>query len=113
MLAGWENHRRWTGGDYFPVFDADNAQRVISELKRDGFRPFFFLSGLFSTYRNEGRDGGDIPAAQDNLASYVVDEKTGKPKEYLLNESSPAGDWKRHSYQFCAGRRQLGSSSAV
>jgi hypothetical protein len=103
MLAGWENHRRWTGGDYFPVFDADNAQRVISELKRDGFRPFFFLSGLFSTYRNEGRDGGDIPAAQDNLASYVVDEKTGRPKEYLLNESSPAGDWKRHSYQFCAG----------
>ena len=61
MLAGWENHRRWTGGDYFPVFDADNAQRVIPQLKQDGFRPFFFLSGLFSTYRNEGRDGGEIP----------------------------------------------------
>ena len=106
MLAGWENHRRWTAGDYFPVFDADNARRVIPQLKQDDFRPFFFLSGLFSTFRNEGRDGGEVPAAQQNLASYVVDEKSGKPKEYVLNESNPAGDWKRHSYQFCVGAPQ-------
>ncbi len=25
MLAGWENHRRWTAGDYFPIFDAESA----------------------------------------------------------------------------------------
>jgi hypothetical protein len=106
MLAGWENHRRWTAGDYFPVFDAQNAQRVIRQLKQDDFRPFFFLSGLFSTYWNEGRDAGEIPAAQQHLASYVVDEKSGKPKEYSLNESSPSGDWKRHSYQFCVGAPQ-------
>ncbi|HPA19033.1 MAG TPA: DUF6259 domain-containing protein [Verrucomicrobiae bacterium] len=102
MLAGWENHRRWTGGDYFPIFDADNARRVIGEMKQEGFRPFFFLSGLFYTYRNEGRDGGEISAANGHAASYVVDEKTGNPKEYVLNESNPSGDWKRHSYQFCA-----------
>ncbi|MBN1346689.1 MAG: hypothetical protein JXQ73_28620 [Phycisphaerae bacterium] len=106
MLAGWENHRRWTAGDYFPVFDADNARRAISQLKQDGFRPFFFLSGLFFTYRNEGRDGGEVPAAQQYLASYVVDKKGGKPKEYVLNESNPAGAWKRHSYQFCVGTPQ-------
>lgn len=106
MLAGWENHRRWTGGDYFPVFDADNARRVLQQLREDGFRPFFFLSGLFYTYWNEGRDGGEIAAAQEHVASYVLDEKTGKPKEYVLNESNPAGIWKRHSYQFCVGAAQ-------
>ncbi|MCY2988266.1 MAG: DUF6259 domain-containing protein [Planctomycetota bacterium] len=106
MLAGWENHRRWTAGDYFPVFDAEHAQPVLAQLKQAGFRPFFFLSGLFSTYRNEGRDGGEIPAAQQHTAAYVVDGKTGKPKEYLLNESNPAGDWKRHSYEFCVSPPQ-------
>lgn len=106
MLAGWENHRRWTGGDYFPVFDAGQARPVIQQLRQDGFRPFFFLSGLFSTYRNEGRDGGEIAASQKYLASYVMDEQSGKPKEYVLNESNPAGDWKRHSYQFCVGAPQ-------
>ncbi|MCX6898664.1 MAG: DUF6259 domain-containing protein [Verrucomicrobia bacterium] len=106
MLGGWENHRRWTGGDYFPVFDADNARRIIPQLGQDGFRPFFFLSGLFYTYWNEGRDGGEIPAAQKHAASYVLNEKTGKPKEYVLNESNPSGDWKRHSYQFCVSAPQ-------
>ncbi|MCC6354421.1 MAG: hypothetical protein IT577_11075 [Verrucomicrobiae bacterium] len=102
MLAGWENHRRWTAGDYFPIFDAENAGRVIGDMKREGFRPFFFLSGLYYTYRNEGRDGGEIPAAGQHAASYVIDGKTGGPKEYVLDESNPSGDWRRHSYQFCA-----------
>jgi hypothetical protein len=101
MLAGWENHRRWTGGDYFPVFDAEHAQSLLPQLKQDGFRPFFFLSGLFYTYRNEGRDGAEIPAAQQHQTAYVIDEKTARPKEYVLNESNPTGDWKRHSHQFC------------
>lgn len=102
MLAGWENHRRWTGGDYFPIFDDENAGRVIGRMKQEGFRPFFFLSGLYFTFRNEGRDGGEISAADKHATAYVADEKTGKPKEYVLNESNPSGDWKRHSYQFCA-----------
>jgi hypothetical protein len=106
MLAGWENHRRWTGGDYFPVFDADQAKPVIQQLRQDGFRPFFFLSGLYSTYWNEGRDGGEIAAAQKYLASYVIGENSAKPKEYVLDESNPAGDWKRHSYQFCVSAPQ-------
>ena len=49
---------------------------------------------------------GKIPAAQEHMASYVLDEKTGKPKQYVLNESSPAGDWKRHSYQLCVSAPQ-------
>jgi hypothetical protein len=103
MLAGWENHRRWTAGDYFPVFDSERARAVIAQLRPQGIRPFFYLSGLFYTYWNEGRDGGRIPSAEKHQASYVVDPLSGKPKEYVLNESSPSGDWKRHSYQFCAG----------
>jgi hypothetical protein len=102
MLAGWENHRRWTAGDYFPAFDEENARKVIPQLKEAGFRPFFFLSGLFYTYENEGRDGSAIPAAERYAASYVIDEATGKPRQFRLDESSPAGGWKRHSYEFCA-----------
>ncbi|MEI8289272.1 MAG: DUF6259 domain-containing protein [Verrucomicrobiota bacterium] len=101
MLAGWENHRRWTGGDYFPIFDATNAKSVIAALRQDGFRPFFYLSGGFYTFWNEGADGGEISAAQQFLPAFVRDGKTGKPKEYVLNESNPAGDWKRHSFAFC------------
>ena len=33
MLAGWENHRRWTAGDYFPIFDEDRARQVIQQLR--------------------------------------------------------------------------------
>lgn len=101
MLASWENHRRWTAGDYFPIFDEDRARQVIGQLREDGIRPFFFLSGMFYTYWNEGRDAGKIPAAEQYLSSYVIDEKSGKPKEYTLNESNPTGEWRRHSYQFC------------
>ncbi len=106
MLAGWENHRRWTAGDYFPVFDAENAQRVLGQLRDEGFRPFVFLSGLFFTFRNEGRDGEDIPAAKQYRASYVVDAESGEPRTYELNESNRAGEWKRHSHEFCVAAPQ-------
>lgn len=106
MLAGWENHRRWTAGDYFPAFDADTARSVISQLKQEGFRPFLFLSGLFYTFANEGPDAGEIPAAEEHRAAYVLDAATGKPKQYVLNESNPSGQWKRNSYQFCVGTPQ-------
>ncbi|MDD4266843.1 MAG: DUF6259 domain-containing protein [Pirellulales bacterium] len=106
MLAGWENHRRWTAGAYFPIFDEDRAQQVLRQLREDGIRPFFFLSGMFYTYWNEGRDAAEIPAAEQYGSSYVVDEQSGKPKEYVLNESSPSGEWRRHSYQFCPAAPQ-------
>ena len=106
MLSGWENHRRWTAGDYFPIFEATNAQPILTRLRQDGFRPFFYLSGLFYTFRNAGPDGGEISAAQPYAAAYVLDEKSRQPKEYVLDESNPAGDWKRHSYQFCVGAPQ-------
>ena len=101
MLAGWENHRRWTAGDYFPIFDDAHARRTIAELRRDGFAPFCYLSGLFYTFENEGRDESKIPNAERYQASYVIDAQSGKPKTYVLNESSPQGAWKRHSYEFC------------
>jgi hypothetical protein len=103
MLAGWENHRRWTGGDYFPVFDEEAARQVLPQLKQSGFRPFFYLSGLFFTHRNEGRDGEEIAAADRHMQSYVIEAPSGKPRTFVLNESSPSGEWKRHSYEFCAG----------
>lgn len=102
MLAGWENHRRWTAGDYFPLFDAAVALPAIAQLNREGFRPFVFLSGLFYTYRNAGRDVGEMPDAQQYRAAYVIDQKTKQPREFVLNESNPNGEWKRHSYAFCA-----------
>lgn len=105
MLAGWENHRRWTAGDYFPVFDEANARHVIGRLRDDGFRPFFFLSGLYHTFENEGRDASRIPAAEQYRAHFVVDEKTKRPQVWSLDESSPGGSWRRHSYQFCVGDR--------
>ncbi len=42
----------------------------------------------------------DFRCAQEHIGSYV--RQKGKPKEYVLNESSGSGEWKRHSYQFCA-----------
>ncbi len=103
MLPGWENYRRWTAGAYFPVYDEGEATGVIGRLRQDGFRTFVFLSGLFYTYRNEGRDGGDVPGWQRYVDSFVIDAGSGKPKTYVLDESLPGKDnvWKRHSYQFC------------
>jgi len=106
MLAGWENHRRWTAGDCFPLFDSVHAGHVLGQLREGGFRPFVYLSGLYYTFRNEGRDGEDIPAAEKYLASYVVDAESGRPRTYELDESSRAGDWKRHSYEFCVAEPQ-------
>lgn len=101
MLAGWENHRRWTAGDYFPVFDEPRARPVIAALSQQGFRPFFYLSGMFYTYENEGVDGGPIPGAERYAESFVIDQSSGRPQTFTLNESNPTGTWKRHSYEFC------------
>lgn len=103
MLASWENHRRWTGGDYFPIFDQEQAVPVIARMRAEGYRPFFFLSGLFFTFDNQGVNGGTIPAAEEHLDSYVIDQATGKPAVYTLNESSGKTDWKRNSYAICVG----------
>ena len=101
MLAGWENHRRWTAGDYFPLFDEAIATRTLAQLRADGFPPFVFLSGLCYTFENEGRDGGPVPGADRYLDAFVIDKATGKPKVGTLNESSGQNTWKRHSYSFC------------
>lgn len=103
MLPGWENHRRWTAGAYFPIFDEERAKSVLAQLNDEGLRPFVYLSGLFYTYQNEGRDGGDVPGWERYLDSLVISSATGKPKTFVLDESSPGKDsvWRRHSYAFC------------
>ena len=104
MLPGWENHRRWTAGAYFPVFDTPRAAATLGQLRQDGLRPFVYLSGLFYTFRNEGRDSGDIFGWEQVQASLVLEAGAErKLKTYVLNESSPGKEnvWKRHSYQFC------------
>lgn len=103
LLTGWENHRRWTAGEYFPVFDQAHAKGVLARIRQDGFRPFVYLSGLFYTYWNEGRDGGELTSWQSYTNLFVIDPATGTFKTYVLNESVPNTEnvWKRHSYQFC------------
>ncbi len=101
MLASWEKNRRWSGGDYFPVFDQEEAKPTIAAIRADGFRPFFYLSGLYFTFDNIGVNGGPVPAAAEHMDSYVIDEKTGKPAEYTLNESRKPVEWKRLSYDIC------------
>lgn len=103
MLPGWENYRRWTAGAYFPVFGGAQATGVLGQLRQDGLRPFMYLSGLYYTYRNEGRDGGDVPGWERWADSFVVDAGTGKLRTAILDESSPGSEnvWKRNSYAFC------------
>ena len=100
MLSAWEKHRCWTGGDYFPIFDEAHALPVIAQMRQEGFRPFFFLSGLFYTFKNEGVDPGEIPGAERYMDCFVLD-KQGKPEVFVLDESRPNRPWRRLSYQFC------------
>ena len=76
MLSGWEDHRRFTAGDYFPIFDQQNARPILRRLGEEGFRPFFYLSGLYYTFENKGREGSLIPAAEKFLPHYVIEQKT-------------------------------------
>lgn len=103
MLSGWEKYRPWTAGDYFPVFDSENAKKAISDIKKEGFRPLFYLSGLYYTFENEGVDAEKIPIDEKLLSNFVVDGKTGKLGEYVLGSMVGKHVWKRHSYQFCVG----------
>jgi hypothetical protein len=98
MVAGWENHRRWTAGDYFPVFDATNAQSVLGQLRSNGFPPFLYLSGLCFTYTNGGPDASAVPGAERYAGSFVTEEETQKPKTDILKESK---GFLRYSYEFC------------
>jgi len=100
MIAGWENHRTWTAGDYFPIFDAARAEGTIAQLRQDGFWPFVFLSGLYYTFRNDGPDGSAVPGWERYTASFAIDRQTGKPAEALLGNHRKNG-WCRHSYSFC------------
>ena len=104
MLPGWENHRRWTAGDYFPIFDEGQAVGVLKHLRQEDFRPFFYFSGLYYTFENEGRDAGAFSNGLQYAQAFVLSaNKENALKQYVLDESHSGtnGIWKRHSYQFC------------
>lgn len=101
MLAGWEKNRRWSAGDYFPIFDEATARPLLAELKASGVRPFVFLSGLFWTFENAGANANRPPVPDAWKEAFVVDPKTGALQEFTLGESTPQRPWERHSYQFC------------
>jgi len=105
MLPGWENHRRWTAGEYFPVFDHENAKTTLDLLRKENFHPFFFLSGMYYTFRNEGRDSSRVNGWENYTGSFVVGND-GKYKVSVLDESSRESVWKRHSYEFCPAAKQ-------
>ena len=53
MLPSWENHRRWTAGEYFPIFDQQQAKGVLTRFATTAFVPSCFFSGLFYTFQNK------------------------------------------------------------
>lgn len=62
---------------------------------------------LFSiAFANEDGKQETIESAAAGASDVSVTRTGGKPKEYVLNESNPAGAWKRHSYQFCVSAPQ-------
>jgi len=92
MLPGWENHRRWTAGEYFPVFDQEQAKGVLGRIRQDGFRPFFYLSGLFYTYQNEGRDGEDRRVGKATPLCLWLTPRRGSPKPTCSTSPRPTGN---------------------
>ena len=103
MLADWENHRRFTAGDSFPVFDEKNALKTIPQITAEGFRPFFYLSGLNYTFENKGASPSRIPVPDAYLPHFVVDATTRAPKVFSLEETFFSSPWRRDSYAFCVG----------
>ncbi len=101
MLADWENHRRWTAGDSFPVFDEKNAHKVITQISAEGFRPFFFLCGLFYTFENRGVNASKITIPPQYMSQFVTADATGKPQVFSVDESNASWQWQRDSYAFC------------
>jgi hypothetical protein len=103
MLADWENHRRFTAGDSFPVFDEKNALKTIPQITAEGFRPFFYLSGLNYTFENKGASPSRIPVPDAYLPHFVVDATTRAPKVFSFEETFFSSPWRRDSYAFCVG----------
>jgi hypothetical protein len=102
MLAGWENHHQWTGGDCFPVFDEKNAKIVIPQIVKEGFRPFFFISGLKYTFQLAGNYPVEIAVPDELLSQFVVD-KRGKLQVFTLLEPINSSMIENRSYDWCVG----------
>ncbi len=102
MMAGWEKYRRWTAGDCFPAFDESNAKKVIAQMKGEGFFPFFYLSGLYYSFRNEGLNPSTVNVLQEYLPHFVrgVGDPI-RPEEFVSDESYPGRPWTRRMYAFC------------
>jgi hypothetical protein len=98
-IGAWENHRIWTAGNYFPIYDEDTAKEIFTQIREDGFHPFVFLSGLYYTFRFEGTGAADIPGHEPYIGSFVID-KSGEPVIHTMTDRRTDG-YKRLSYVFC------------
>jgi hypothetical protein len=103
MLADWENHSRWTGGDYSPVFDEKRALKTIAQMKAEGFRPFLYLSGLYYAFENQGVAPWKSTVPEAYFPHFVVEGNTGTPQIFSTEEQFFSTRWKRNSYAFCVG----------
>jgi len=98
-IGGWENHRIWAAGDYFPVYEEQQAKEVFSQIRSDGFNPFVFLSGLYYTFRFEGPGAVDISGHEPYTGSFAID-KSGEPIIHTMTDRRTDG-YRRLSYVFC------------
>lgn len=103
MISGWEKHRAWAGGDYFPVYDDANAGKVIPRIASEGFHPFFYLSGLFYAFEFKGDMPQNIPVPREYLSQFVVDRASGTQKVFSLEDTIKETHSTRSSYAFCVG----------
>ncbi len=101
MTADWERDRRWSAGPYFPMPYEGQARPILQQLRRQGVRPFVFLSGLFWTFHNEGVNGNRPEVPEALKTAFVTDPATGQLGVYKLGESHGTVVWVRHSHQFC------------
>ena len=114
MLAGWENHRRWTAGDYFPIFDQASAPPILRQLGTEGFRPFFFLSGWITPSRTKDETPRRFPLPRNNDCTSWSTGRPCAPRVWSLNESSRAepGSGTRTSSAWPIRRRPTSSAKS-
>ncbi len=95
MIWDWEKHFVWAAGDYFPIFDEPNAKSVIKKIRKDGFFPFFYLSGILFSTESKGLNI-KIDGSEKYAGAYVID-KAGNLKVEVLAENT----LNRRSFEFC------------
>ncbi|MFQ6057704.1 MAG: DUF6259 domain-containing protein [Anaerolineae bacterium] len=81
LTFGWEKHGAWTGPDYFPPRDGEEAFRAATEaLHTDGNRKFVYISGtVWRLSRKELPDYDDSERFETIGQPYVAIQADGTP----------------------------------